>query len=455
MTVTKHRPGEKRGINYHRTQYNPFGIGTVFRPDATRLTELGFGAVAHVPVLFDARGKLHRESSRYLRERATLRWHPAMTTSGRRTRPKYPKPLTLWNIGCALINFGGWGEAHSDSFDWKTCEYSDVRRYQADQRSGAWSEDGRPLQPETANGRTDEVTHYLQWTGAVHLRPTPFEVKVSLRRKKLPPGPSGRERHVSHYVRLGREPESRSKALQNSLGLPTPQEIRAWLCALRERRGPAKEKAGRSVLELGWRSHELEAATVDQWPSQDTLLSLRARGQPYAAMELVVTKGGIPRDIMIPIEFAFEIRNWIDGQRLRLAWAFHKREGRMASRQIFLSDAYGYEGIPISANTLYRCFSEVEPHPARWCPRFGRHAYACYYTLHALEAEARIAGRALSEMGADWITSRGRWWLNTLRRQLGHLDEQTTEIYLRWLITSCGLAEMASGWHHFLNSEET
>jgi hypothetical protein len=70
-----------------------------------------------------------------------------------------------------------------------------------------------------------------------------------------------------------------------------------------------------------------------------------------------------------------------------------------------------------------------------------------------MESEARIVGKSAMEMNSGWIIERGSWWIATLRRQLGHLSEETTDIYLRWLLTSARLAEAACGWHKFLDGE--
>jgi hypothetical protein len=37
-------------------------------------------------------------------------------------------------------------------------------------------------------------------------------------------------------------------------------------------------------------------------------------------------------------------------------------------------------------------------------------------------------------------------------RQFGHVNEETTEVYLQWLVTACGITALASGWHEFLES---
>ena len=63
---------------------------------------------------------------------------------------------------------------------------------------------------------------------------------------------------------------------------------------------------------------------------------------------------------------------------------------------------------------------------------FGARIFVCFALVSALSAEAAAQG-GLKEMGAGWINSRGDFWLKSLRRQFGHVSEETTEIYLEFL----------------------
>jgi integrase len=101
-------------------------------------------------------------------------------------------------------------------------------------------------------------------------------------------------------------------------------------------------------------------------------------------------------------------------------------------------------------HTIYECFAKVTPRPKVWSPHKGRHAFACFFVLYALETEARAHKSTVAGMGVNWVHNRGAEWLKMLQRQFGHVDEVTTQIYLKWLATAVGLAEMANGWHRFL-----
>ncbi|ANY77103.1 hypothetical protein BB934_01780 [Microvirga ossetica] len=420
------------------------------------MIDAGFGSIAHVPVVFDSTSNYCREVNRYLRERATLDWVPQGAK-----KVVLLAERSLENIARNLGNFIEWCKAcNSDEHrknrpgfdDWRSLTYEDVLQYQRDQRSGAWSKDRRKLTPETANGRADTATDFLQWAAQRGLRP-PFQVKLTTVRNKANSAKLSRSRITSRHFRVGREKASRSKALQTALSLPRVDEVRAWLSAVLRKRGKAKFLACRFILEVGARRMEVAALTEDQWPTQETLMLLQKRGDLFATLELIETKGDVPRDVMIPIEYAFEVREWIDGPRLRLTKAYFGRTKERTS-SLFLSDSRGYEGTPIQSHTIYDCFHEVKPRPPGWAPHFGRHTFACFFVLRALESEAKILGKDLTKMGADWVMGRGTWWLNLLRRQLGHADEETTEIYLRWLMSATQVATVAKGWHESLNIED-
>jgi integrase len=437
-------------------------MAKVFRPNPERLKTLGYARLAHVPVLFDAQHRYCREHNWYLRDRATRAWHP----SGNCDCFGDLSASSLISMAYWLCNFIEWCDAND--LDWTEISYDAIIEYQDDQANGSWSTDGRQLGSGTVNHRADEATNFLRWAAFRKLRP-PFEVKAVISRRIVTSSPSSNRGVVFRKVRAGRRARSCSDALTTALMLPNVQEIAAWISAVRSARGYAKYLACRFILEGGPRRHEVEQITDDLWPSKTVLHDLRARGMPLAPVTLLRTKGGRRRTIQIPLAFASEVREWIESQRLRLALAFFKRTGERTSR-LFLSDRLGVDGRPLSAQTIYDCFREVTPRPRRWHPHLARHTHACLFLLQMLEAEAkavsariseeirsqaesRVDKTALANMGPDWINSRGTYWMKILRRQLGHASEETTEIYLRWLITATQAAELASGWHSYLNAD--
>jgi len=408
-------------------------MAKVFFPDRERLAAKGYAAVAHVPVLFDSGGRYLRQHNRYLRERARLEWHPGSGADILRAR-------TLSNIADRLKNFVMWCEARAA--DWRTISYARVLEYQTEQIDGRWSDLGRKLLPSTANERADEATSFVRWAAERKLR-GPFDVKMFPKRgsRELGIGPA--------LVRIGRAKEDVISPEQAGFILPEPQEVRKWLEAVRAQRGYSKYLACKIVMNTGARRHEVEALGKDQWPTA-AAIALAVRRRLFSVpMRLTITKGGRPRTIRVPIGLAEEVRAWIDGKRKTYAHRYFLKEKKTAGA-LLLSDHPKAHGRPISAQTIYRCFSEVTPGPSHWSPHKGRHTFACFWVLNALSVEADRAG-GLKNKSADWVSNRGDFWLKALQRQFGHVSTATTEEYLRWLVYATTLAELSAGWHRDLN----
>jgi len=412
---------------------------SIFQPDAEKITELGFASVAHVPVIFDSRQRYCRQYNRYLRERAELDWRPSGAFGDR------PRPRTLKAIAEKLSNWISWCETHD--LPWETATYQDVLAYQNDQHSGFWSASGRALAPATCNERADEATRFLVWATDRGLR-REFKVNSTTQQKRI----CGRIWTVT--VRPGRLKERSGESRVDAFRLPQPSEVRQWLEAVKQQRGFAKYLTCRFILETGARLGEVDTFPLYGWPSAKEIEEAVYRCDFFVPVELTRgTKGGRPRTIRVPVELARAIRIWIDGPRNKYVFGFHKRTGERPDN-LFVSDAAGYIGTPIRRHTIGKCFAKTTPRPKVWSPHKGRHAFACFFVLYALETEARAHKATAAGMGVNWIHNRGAEWLKMLQRQFGHVDEDTTQIYLRWLITAVGLAEMANGWHRFLSSDE-
>jgi integrase len=208
--------------------------------------------------------------------------------------------------------------------------------------------------------------------------------------------------------------------------------------------------ACRYIVETGARLHEVCALRVERWPSAAAINSARADGRGFVTMMLTVTKGSKPRTIQLELGYAALVRDWIDRERSKLVPA------RLANRgPLFVSDARGFEGTPLTGSSIYRCFKVKTPAgPEKWHPHLGRHWFACNFVLEGLAKDAAVEGRTLSSMKPDWVTNRASFWLDTLRLQLGHIAETTTELYLRWLGTMAQL-DVGDRWASFLEGEDT
>src|SRR5665213_1916407 len=392
-------------------------MAKVHIPDRDRLAAKGFEAVAHVPVLFGTDGRYLREHNRYLRERARLKWHPDGGSD-------IPSTRTLENIAERLLNFVRWCEVRSE--DWRTVSYGRLLDYQTEQIKGRWSSTSSKLLPSTANKRTDDAVNFLRWAAERKLR---GEFKIGLFAKGPP-----RELGIGpKLVRPGRAKEDIVSPEQAGFILPRPEEVREWLNAVRSQRGYAKYLACKIIMNTGLRRHEAEALTKDQWPTAVAISIVMRRRLLSVPMRLTVTKGSRPRTIRIPLALAQEVRAWIDGKRKKYAMRFAQANGGRRTDRLLLSDDEEACGRPISVQTIYRCFSEVEPGPEGWSPHKGRHVFACYWVLNALSIEADRSG-GLQTKSADWVNNRGDFWLKALQRQFGHVSTKTTEEYLLSLI---------------------
>jgi integrase len=411
-------------------------MAKVFFPNRERLSAKGYAAVAHVPVLFDTNGRYLREHNRYLRERARLEWHPG--AGGDILRPR-----TLSNIADKLKNFATWCAARS--VDWRTVTYARILDYQSEQIDGRWSVLGGKLLPSTANERADEATSFVRWAADRRLR-GPFDVKMFVTRgsRALGVGPAP--------VRSGRAKEDIISPEQAGFVLPEREEVREWLEAVRAQRGYSKYLACKIIMNTGARRHEVEALTTAQWPTDEAISRAISRRLFSVPMRLTVTKGGRPRTIRVPIALAKEVREFINGKRKNYARRFYLANDKTRTDRLLLSDDLAAHGRPISAQTIYRCFSEVEPGPSHWSPHKGRHVFACFWVLSALSVEADRSG-GLKTKSADWVNNRGEFWLKALQRQFGHVSTATTEEYLRWLVYATSLAELSAGWHRFLDGD--
>lgn len=423
----------------------------VFFPDAIRLEKLGFGPVANAPVLFDSRHVLARIPSRYLRERALGRWSPQASYEGPHLSSRVrPTRSTLAAAAWQISIFLDWCEDRGQH--WRTVAYDDVLTFQNEMILGKWSKTGRRLQPSTANNRADEATSFLAWASWRGLRDS-FPVPHTTRQRSVGGGRSSTGGTTLVRSRVGQAKTSRTREIVKVVAVPQPAEVRDWLLLVREVRGISKYLASKFILETGTRLEETISLDASQIPSAEAIADLRSRGRTAGYIDLVKTKGGRPRTIQVSLSFLEELRNWIDGRRLTLLLRYHKRTGKRPSDRLFVSDATGFEGIPIARHTLYDVFHEVRPAPAKWHPHFGRHTYACHWMFAALNLDAASERKSLRELGIEWIFARGGVYLRLLSKQLGHLDEMTTEIYLRWLATAVGIEEVAENWHRFLSSD--
>lgn len=415
----------------------------IFWPDEEDLHRRGFERVAHVPCFFDEQWRYQRAASTYLIERALLDWTPG----GKKhlgTR-KMPTKQSLQTYSEALSNFLEWAEMRG--VDWRAATYADhlLGGYQKEMTQGSWSSSGSPLAPSTINARLQEACNFLTWAATRGLREE-FLVQTTTVHVAIG-GPTDSHGHRT------REVESRIGKVRldpKTLRLPTDEEVRKWLSAVRIRRGETKALMAELIVKTAIRREEAAAWRVDTLPESpgdwevfgnQVSVSIRfgTKGQDFG--EDHGDKIGPKRTIMVPLSLAQKLHEYRRGKRIaaRAKWARSattkaEQRSRAAQRSphLFLSDSTGER---ITAKSLYEAWTCAGNLPFEgWSPHLGRHYWACKTLLSEAKKRAEHIASRVDRLPVDWITANSRSDIQLLiKPQLGHVSLETTEMYLTWV----------------------
>ena len=424
----------RRRAKYQAASAYPF---SVFHPSQTERNL--HNAVGTCPSIW-REARPDRISSRYVRERHTGRWSARIGAdpSNKTLSMKYTR-----RIGLKIADFQNWSFAQGLTLEAAT--YQDILQYQQDIRAGAWGTKRRKLSPDWANDKADEACSFLLWMAKRGLRPA-FEVTTKLVVQR-----SRRSNKIEKaIVRTGKETGRREST--ELLVLPDWPKVDAWLAELRVRRGYSKTLASRTVVELATRRAETCGILKDQWPSRTAIDQGMARG--HKTVSILITeevKFSKDRSIDFDIAFASLVRHWIDTQWQKLAEIYQRRTGLQTTR-LFLSDSPGHEGTPIQPETLYQCFKlRAKGGPTLWYPHHGRHFSICDGLIAGLRRDAAVAQRPISQMPSEWVLNRTKFWMDMQRRKAGHMSEETTQIYTRWLNTNHILVNVHDDFASFMD----
>lgn len=436
-------------------------------PDAKRLGALGYDSVAHVPVLFDSDWRYHNELNRYLRERALLEWSPSDVKAPRHrfvSGNKYPTKRTLENIGRELANYFGWLEWRK--LDWTRVSYARhlVQGYQNDLQSGRWSLRGNPLAPSTVNIYLNSACAFQAWAAERGLREK-FAVASAARLVRADSGT--RADGDKPLVRSSRAGAVRKNP--KTLRIPTTEEHATWLSQVEIYHGRSKglccelitETAIRLQEAIQWRIDTLPLER-DRWQVVGDNVEVEVRFGAKGPKPTPDSLEGPPRLISLPLAMAekldeyrrvyrpLALGRWVrSGGTLRDAQA---RLRMVKPKQLFLSD---YTGQPFGSKALYSSWKKVPSLPfAAWSPHLGRHFWACRTLLKSQLARAALMGRSLESMPTDWITSQATTDIQLLiQPQLGHVNQETTLMYLTWVQRAVTLAHWTDHYHASLESD--
>ncbi|WP_169517146.1 tyrosine-type recombinase/integrase [Azohydromonas australica] len=414
-------------------------------PSSETMKQAGYGTVAHVPCVFDKNWAYVDEASRYLRERALLEWTPAGQVDDNiedAGTSRYPTRKSLQNYGERLTNFLEWCEFRN--LAWREVHYTDhlIDRYQAEMRNGAWSERHRPLAPRTINARVDEACYFLRWA-ASHGYRGPFKVVSTLKRKKAGSATHSTQRTVTVKVRAGKVRPNPAE-----LRIPTPEEMKRWHRAVLVRKGYTKALMCRLTCETALRISEVvnwEYETLplnpDEWKVVGDIVEVTiSKGVKGTKSDGPGGNEGRPRVIEMPLKLAQELHRYRMEFRpsIRRKWinaaatpAEKMARASKAHGRLFLSE---FNGEPVTQDRFWEAWkkSGYLPYP-EWHPHLGRHYWACSTLLKEAEAQREFVMKHGKHLPMDWITGiTASTLLMKVQPQLGHLDPETTQTYLKW-----------------------
>ncbi|WP_417431404.1 tyrosine-type recombinase/integrase [Kiloniella sp.] len=423
-------------------------MASIFLPSSIRLSDLGYHSVAHVPVIFDSEHRYIREVNRYLRERATLDWHPSFPrgknqATVQRRKLNYPSQSTLKTTAYRLKNFIEWCDAVN--LDWREATYLEhLMKYREHMASGVWSQDGDPLASGTIELRIDSACEFLIWGTDRWIR-SEFKMVTGTVAVSMKTG-TGKNSSRSVTHRAGRKRQAPA-----SLRLPEMDEINFWLKSIKTKKGYSKWLLCRFVLQTGCRAAEAVLFRSESLPPREDWNLI---GNQVTVRLKHGTKGGKERDIRIPVDFAIELDNYRSGRRLKsLSKLLKENKKSPHPPELFLSE---YDGKPFSTTTLQRTWKIGAPYSA-WSPHLGRHSWACLTLLEHMEGEAQKYDEGnLAGMPEAFLWEAGRNAVQLhIQPQLGHVSDETTTQYLRWAIAVVASKDHHTSWHDELNERES
>ena len=429
-------------------------------PDPEEMTRNGFDSLRDVPFILDGEGKYHDEVSWYLRERALKEWSPEL--QGPVLFPsRYPTEQSMRTYGYALVNFLEWT---SDCMrDWRTLDYTNdlLLSYQAMMLDGRWSADNHELSSSTVNQRVDEACSFLSWAAKKSLRPS-FEIVSSTVRIRRPRKRSPQETQVQRVGRV--------RPAATSLHMPAPANVEKWLASVDVRSGKTKALMCEALIGSGIRREELVQLRKTSIPPTADVIGL----MDDANVEIQIKFGakgsktrnkngeleGPQRDIFMKAALVKKLCAYRDGLRneslaayVREAKSPAERRQRVKSHsnRLFISE---YSGRPITAERIYEAWTK-SPHAPYlgWSPHAGRHYWACHKLLTLLKEESKLS-RASAKRDPQGFDNTARNFLQIIiQPQLGHVDEKTTLLYLRWLRHSYLAKNIIEDWYCELDDE--
>ena len=421
-------------------------------PDPQRMVDLNYPKLAYCPFLIADDGSYPREANQYLRERSLAEWRPRLGQSAWLVegRGVVQTRASREAMSRRLVEFFRWCD--NSKKDWRKVNYLEdlLCEWQSGLLNGTVSCTRKGLSNGTVNLYVTEAAFFLTWAAMRGYR-EPFIVdlnEVKVRKSSGNHTYSGAP--VAIQTRVG------SLAVKPDFKmLPTNQEIEKWLHEVHYLRGPVKRLACETIVRTGLRITEcVELQVTDipvkvkgSWPrtklSSEGLavvvhIGNKGKKQNPGSLESVN-----PRTVYFPLDLAERIYHYITEVRTTLILRGIDLEKDKAVRQkrlkaqkpthLWVGERYG---LPFTSGMMRKAWKSVPSCPHGWHPHTGREFFAVEtmvkYAKDLCESRGVFQVSGVNQLG----------WLDALLSQqvkvilsplMGHISEDTTNIYLRKL----------------------
>lgn len=318
--------------------------------------------------------------------------------------------------------------------------------YQPEMLTGKWSASGLPLQVSTVNLRVQQACDFLSWMSDRGHRPQ-FDVPTKLMTLKKGSASSAKgSQSFEVQVRHGK-----LRKQLKSLHMPSKAEVERWLEQVETSCGVVFRLMCEFILLTGVRREELASLRHDfiphdplNWrvvnplasPAQQQIrISLKygVKGRFYGYD--LGSKIGPERSILLPLSLAKKIHHYRLGNRAQQLKERLRQADDHASRlsiaknsvHLFLREDNNQN---FTGKRIYDLWTKPEIAIDKWTPHQGRHWWACTTLMKEVERNNSInyEKKDLLELTAISIIRL------QIQPQLGHSDDQTTMVYLRWLV---------------------
>lgn len=417
---------------------------TVVYAPSDGATAAAYPEAVGLPVIFDRRPGVHRLALRFLLDMAYAKWQFPKGFH-EKAGAKKPARKSMHAAAERLANFLDWADRRG--LNLHRCNYSQsIARYQGEMLSGAWSRSGNELAGATVNVRVDVAVQFMRWMADVGERDR-FDVLTKEITRSYGRHDSSRRSTKTAVVR-----EGRLKQKPRVLTLPTRPQVVEWLKKGKELHGTAFALMAQTILRTGIRRAEALCLRVDSLPSDPSDWEVVNPTQPPHLQEVAIKlewgckgetlwtcpetgderKAG--RTIRVPRTLALEWCGYRQKDRVkavakRLAGLKGKQREDVAASlvHLFLRDDNGQRWL---GKAFYDDWGSLpREFPGKWHPHTGRHWWACmtlWDEVQRLNAEGCSKENLLSI-----IRTR-------IQPQLGHTSEETTMLYLQWVINQLG-----------------